>query len=259
MLDAVRLAFGTLSVLPVGHPAQVSVRVWGQAMALAPLVGVVLGGIAWAAAFGVLEGGDTPALAAVIGVAALAALTRGLHLDGLADVADGLGSRRPPEQAREVMKRSDIGPFGVVTVLLVVLTQVASLERILSASPNGRAAAAIIGAAVISRAAIAMTCRSGVRAAVPDGLGAAAAESLSAAAAVVVVAAAIALATGVTALAGVDAVTPAAISAVVALGLAEIWRRHCSRRLGGVTGDVLGSVEQVTFTAYLVALVLLLP
>ncbi|MCZ3388826.1 MAG: adenosylcobinamide-GDP ribazoletransferase [Actinomycetia bacterium] len=259
MLEAVRLAFGTLSVLPVGHPQKVSGRTWGQALALAPLVGLVLGGIAWAVAFGVAEAGGAPALGAVMGVAALAALTRGLHLDGLADVADGLGSWRPPEHAREVMKRSDIGPFGVVTVLLVVLAQVASLEQVLWAPNKGLSAVTLIGAAVVSRASLAMTCRSGVSAATPDGLGAQVAESLSPASTIVIAAATMALVTGAAALTAVDAVTPVAISTGVALGVAETWRRHCSRRLGGVTGDVLGSVEQVAFTAFLVTLVLLLP
>ncbi len=259
MLDAVRLSFGTLSVLPVGLPATVSRRTWGQALALAPLVGVVLGGIAWAAALGVAEAGDAPLLGAVTGVASLAVLTRGLHLDGLADVADGLGSGRPPEQAREVMKRSDIGPFGVVTLVLVVLAQVAALGQLLWTPNNGFSAVALVGAAVVSRAALALTCRAGVRAASSEGLGAQAAESLSPASTLVVAIGSVALVAGGAALTVADTVTPVAISAALALGVAEIWRRHCSRRFGGITGDVLGSAEQVAFTAFLVSLVLLLP
>lgn len=258
MLDAVRLAFGTLSVLPVGHPAKVSRRTWGQALALAPLVGVLLGGTAWVAAFGAAELGHATLLGAVAGVAALAALTRGLHLDGLADVADGLGCGRPPEQAREVMKRSDIGPFGVVTLVLVILVQVAALDQIFSTTTQGVSAVALVGAAVVSRAALALTCRAGVRAASPEGLGAQAAESLSPASAVIVAAGSVALVAGGAAVTSADTVTAVVLSAVLALGLAEAWRRHCSRRFGGITGDVLGSVEQVAFTTYLISLVLLL-
>jgi cobalamin synthase len=58
--------------------------------------------------------------APVVVVAAGALLTRGLHLDGLADLADGLGSGRPAGDALSIMKRSDIGPFGVVGVVLAL-------------------------------------------------------------------------------------------------------------------------------------------
>ncbi|GAA3105764.1 hypothetical protein GCM10020254_59560 [Streptomyces goshikiensis] len=63
-------------------------------------------------------------------VAVPAALTRGLHLDGLADTADGLGSAKPAEDALRIMKQSDIGPFGVVTLLLVLLIQAAALADV---------------------------------------------------------------------------------------------------------------------------------
>jgi len=228
-------------------------------MALAPVVGLVLGGIAWACAFGVTEIGGSPLLGGVTAVAALAFLTRGLHLDGLSDVADGLGSRRPPEQAREVMKRSDIGPFGVVTLVLVLLAQVASLGQIFTTATPGVPAVALVGAAVVSRAALALTCRAGVRAASPEGLGAQAAESLSPSSALIVAAGSVALVAGGAAVSAADTVTPVALSAVLALGGAEVWRRHCSRRFGGITGDILGSAEQLTFTTYLVSLVVLLP
>lgn len=255
MLDGVRLSFGTLSVLPVGQVTRVDRRIWGQAIALAPIVGLVLGGIAWAAAFGVTELSDAPLLGAVVGVGALAVLTRGLHLDGLADVADGLGSGLPAEQARDVMKRSDIGPFGVITLLLVVLAQVVALSELLAESPVGVSAVALIGAAVISRAAITMTCRRGVLAASPDGLGAQVAGALSP-----LVASAVVLGSIAAMSVGAFTVEPelalaCAIAGTIAISVAEVWRRHCSRRFGGITGDVLGSLEQVTFTVFLVSLV----
>ena len=59
-----------------------------------------------------------------------AALTRGLHLDGLADTADGLGSGKPAEDALRIMKQSDIGPFGVITLVFALLAQVAALAEL---------------------------------------------------------------------------------------------------------------------------------
>jgi adenosylcobinamide-GDP ribazoletransferase len=96
-MDAIRLAFGTLSVLPAGLPSRVDRRVAGRAMLLAPVVGLIIGG---AAAGVVLTADrlrpDVPLLTGVLGVLTVQVLSGGLHLDGLADTADGLGSRRDP-------------------------------------------------------------------------------------------------------------------------------------------------------------------
>ena len=157
------------------------------------------------------------------------------------------------------MKRSDIGPSGVVTLTLVLLVQVAALAQLLATSRHDVTVVTVIGAAVISRAAITWTCRRGVPAATADGLGGQAAESLPVGTAAVVVAASFALVVGATAAAASDraATLAVAVGGVVALLVAELWRRHCSLRFGGITGDVLGSVEQVAFTAFVVTVALL--
>jgi adenosylcobinamide-GDP ribazoletransferase len=248
-MDAVRLAVGTLSVLPVAAPRRVDRPTWGRAMLLAPVVGAVLGAVAWAFGVGATRAA-TPLLGAVAVVAVDAALTRGLHLDGLADVADGLGSRLPADRARAVMKQSDIGPFGVVTLVLVLLLQVAALQQVLALSTGPAAAALIIGAAVASRASLTLSCRRGLSAA-GDGLGSAVVGSVPTGAGWATVAAV----TVVVIVAGLatDALVPAAVSVIVALASAELWRRRCVRRFDGVTGDVLGSVQQVGVTVFLLA------
>jgi adenosylcobinamide-GDP ribazoletransferase len=98
MVDGLKLAFGTLSVLPVGAPGTVDRRVAGRAMVWAPVVGLVLGGIAGLVVYGADRlKPDAPFLAAVLGIVVLMALSGALHLDGLADSADGFGSRRDRE------------------------------------------------------------------------------------------------------------------------------------------------------------------
>ena len=104
-------------------------------------------------------------------MAALALLTRGLHLDGLADLADGLGSGQPAPTALDIMRRSDIGPFGTVTLVLVLLAQVAALAHA-EAEGDGRGPAALIVAVVTGRLALTWACRRGVAAARQEGLGA---------------------------------------------------------------------------------------
>jgi adenosylcobinamide-GDP ribazoletransferase len=128
--DAVRLAFGTLTILPVQAPRTVDRRTAGRAMVLAPVVGLVLAAAA-VAAQSVLDG-SPPLLTAVLLIGLLAVLTRGIHLDGLADTADGIGSGGRSQEALAVMRRSDIGPFGVLTLVLVLLLQVAALAELLS-------------------------------------------------------------------------------------------------------------------------------
>ena len=90
-------------------------KVAGAAMAWAPVVGLLLGIIASA----VLAVADHPLgagalTASGLAVGSLALLTRGLHLDGLADLADGLGSGKPAPAALDIMRRSDIGALGAV-------------------------------------------------------------------------------------------------------------------------------------------------
>ena len=265
--DGLRLSVTLLSILPgaliptfgnkdmeghaPGPPSELGPA--GEAKLWAPLVGLGLGVIAAAVlyVFGqLLHTGSL--VASVLAVGALAVLTRGLHLDGLADLADGLGSRQPADGALTVMRRSDIGPFGVVTLVLVLLIQVAGLTQ---ADASGRGVPAIIVAAVTGRLAITWACRRGVPAARPEGLGALVAGSIAPVTAAVltvvvlaVTVAGIFLAAAVAAV-PVEWIVPVAVAAglVAGAGLAE----YASRRLGGITGDVLGAVAETATAACL--------
>ncbi|WP_251093064.1 adenosylcobinamide-GDP ribazoletransferase [Streptomyces sp. Caat 7-52] len=251
-LDGLRFAFGTLTVLPV------PVHRWDReaaraGMLCAPVAGLVVGGSAAGLGLLLLLLGSGPLPAAVASAAVPAALTRGLHLDGLADTADGLGSGKPAEDALRIMKQSDIGPFGVLTLVLVLLAQVAVLAQLYDASWARGAVAAVVSA-VAARLALTLAARAGVPAARPEGLGAAVAG-------VVPKAAALGLAAGVVAAAGAAAArlgwydgvrTAAAVAAAVTV--AELLLRHCVRRFGGITGDVFGALAETAATTTLVLL-----
>jgi adenosylcobinamide-GDP ribazoletransferase len=230
-----------LNVTPPGGPAP-SRRSAAAAMAWAPVVGLLLGALAAAVLEVASRYGHTgPLLAAALAVAVLAAGSRGLHLDGLADLADGLGSRRPADQALEIMKRSDIGPFGVVTLVFALLIQVAALAQ---AQALGRGAAAVVAAAVAGRLSLTWACRRGVPAARGTGLGAMVAAAVNPLIPVALTVAALAAAYPF------GLVIVAGVAAGLAVSLAvTAW---VVRRLGGITGDVLGALVEITVTVCLV-------
>nr|WP_055489683.1 adenosylcobinamide-GDP ribazoletransferase [Streptomyces sp. TP-A0356] len=251
-LDGLRFAFGTLTVLPV------KVTRWDRqaargGMMCAPLAGVVVGGLGGLLGAVLLLLGAGPLLAAVAAAAVPAALTRGLHLDGLADTADGLGSGKPAEAALRIMKQSDIGPFGVITLVFVLLAQVAALTQAYGGSWARGALAAVVSATA-ARLALTLAARGGIPAARPEGLGAAVAG-------VVPVRGALAVAVAVTtagavggALSGTYGAVRTAAAVLVAVAAAELLLRHCTRRFGGVTGDVFGGLAETAATTALVVL-----
>jgi adenosylcobinamide-GDP ribazoletransferase len=228
--------------LPGGGTGAPDRRMAAAAMYWAPLIGLALGAAAAGVLIGCRAGHSGPLLAAVLAIAVLAALSRGLHLDGLADLADGLGSRQPASRALDIMQRSDIGPFGVVTLVLTLLIQVSALAR---AAELGRGPVAIGAAALAARLAITVACRRGVPSARPGGLGALVAGTVHPAAAALLVAAALAAAAALSWIYAVEVAAGLAVSlALTALAV---------RRLGGITGDVLGALAEVTTAASLLA------
>src|SRR4051794_15702768 len=212
----------------------------------APLVGLVLGAVA--TAVGVLGARLISPFAGAVGtVAVLAALTRGLHLDGLADTADGLGPLRGRERALEVMHQSDIGPFGVVTVVLTLLLQVAALAVLLPDQWVAPTAAALTARLVLARTGLPGTVMAGT-----SSLGRAVQGTVSPAwlAGCAVVTAAVVCGAQWLLSGPADAARVLAACAV-GLAAAELLRARATARLGGVTGDVMGAMGEVATTATL--------
>ena len=239
-----------LTVVRVPSRAAASTR---GVLPWAPLIGFVLGGIATAVA---VVGGrwGSPFVGAVLGIAVLALLTRGLHLDGLADTADGLGPLRGRERALQVMRQSDIGPFGVVTLVLTLLLQVGCLAALVAVDDGWLA---LWTAVVVSRLAMARTGLPRVAMAEGSALGRLVAGTVSApwlAVCCLAVVALVAVGSG-----GDLALTGRLVGAAVAgLLAAEVLYRRAHARLGGVTGDVMGAMGEVATTVVLLAAAALL-
>lgn len=239
MLTGLRLAFSWLTVLPV-QVSHVDRTTAARAISIAPVVGLALG----SAAAGLLLllnliniGG---LLAGFLVVAFLALATRGMHLDGLADTADGLGSYKQKDRALEIMRDGPVGPFGVVALILVLGAQAAAIHDW----------PALILAVTTGRVAFIIGCRHGVPAAREEGLGALVAGSQP-------------LTTPILWLLGLLLLSPLAdiahpykgpVAIVLATGLVVVLSQHTTRRLGGVTGDILGAASELATTAVLVTL-----
>ena len=249
-LSGLRLAIGTLSILRVRVDAADRATA-GRAMACAPLVGAGIGVVAAAIGWAARTYTDSTFLAAVAAVAVCAAATRALHLDGLADVADGLGSAKPRAQALEIMKRSDIGPFGVVTLLLVLSLQIAAIA---SAYAHHRGGIAIVVAAIAGRLAVTLACTPRVPSARPEGLGAWVAGSVRTRVATPIAALCIAASFALGYLRSIDTAILAAAACVIGVACSLLLLRRCITRLGGITGDVLGALVETAAAGALLVL-----
>ncbi len=251
-LDGVRLAWGTLTAIPGPPPSTVDRPVARAAMlgawlVVAPLTLFVAGVGGALAALGV------PSLAAgLLTVGLLQLLTNGIHADGLADTLDGLGSGRSPERSLEIMRRGDVGPLGATGLVIVLGAQAVLLGELLLL-PHGWLLAGL--ALATGRLATAFGCARGVPAARADGLGQAMAGSVPRWAGAL--AWLVALVAGIGLTLGLDAAgspEPALIAwwawpAGMLLGTAGALGllRTAIRRLGGITGDILGAlVESMT-------------
>lgn len=224
-------------------------------MLLAPLVGTGIGVVAAAVVLLVrlaIEV-DEPynVLISVVGIGVLTAMSRGLHLDGLADTADALGSFRDRAGAAEIMQRGDIGPFGIVAIMFALLLQVGGLHGCLEAH---RATEGLIVAAMSGGLSATIACV-GVPAARPDGLGAVVAESVRAWQAAIAVALCLLIAAAggsIDEAAGLHGSVRAVAALAASLLLAWLFMRHAVRRLGGISGDVFGAVIEIAMTTAIV-------
>ena len=230
-----------LTRLPLPPPPEHGADGLARSVPHFPLVGALVGAIAAAALLGASALLPVP-LATGLAVAAGALVTGGLHEDGLADTADGLGGGRTAERTLEIMRDSRIGSYAGLALLFSVGLRWAALAGLDPAD----GAVALVVAHAVSRAAIAP-----VLVAAPYARASGLASGLAGAVTRAEAAVAVLLGLGIAAIAGPACGLVACAAAAAAAGamLALLLRR-----LGGYTGDGLGAVQQVAEVAAMMAL-----
>lgn len=238
-----------MTVLPVPgslQPSPVSRADGARIIALVPLAGAIVGAAVAAVAWAAHAAGLPTVLVGALAVGAAALLTRGMHLDGFADCVDGLGSYGPPERAREIMRQGTVGAFGAAALALLLIAGSAAVGALAD-----RGMWLAIGVAVgAARVAAVLGCRRGWAPSNPDGFGALTAGTQGLAA------------QGFWALAAVAVAVPAVpgrpwqgpLAVAVGLLVAAFAMRHCVRRFGGMSGDVLGFGIEIALVVALIGL-----
>jgi adenosylcobinamide-GDP ribazoletransferase len=236
------------SRLPVGgFPYRASD--WHWAPAHLPLVGAVVGGGSAAAFAGGAWLGLGPLLRATLALGVAVWLTGALHEDGLADSADGLGGGGDAARVLEIMKDSRIGTYGAVALIVALLVRAAAMSEL----PHN-AWFAIVGVSVAARVPpVWLLC------ALPyvNDRADAKSQGLFRTRPIHVIVAlgwSVCLATLGVGLGWLP--WRAALAATLApLILVPLLARYFRRRVGGVTGDLLGAAEQLGEVTAWVALV----
>jgi adenosylcobinamide-GDP ribazoletransferase len=237
-IRSLRAAMSFLTVLPVANADGSPGERLGRAYF--PAIGALIG-LGAGVAFAFLSAFMTPLLAATCSIAFLVVLTGAIHLDGLADSADGLLGGGDATRRLEVMRDPRLGSFGVVAVVLVLVLAVAALS---SMSP-ARGLAALVVAGALSRLAT-LAVIGFVPYVRSSGLGVAAWDARHRAGDLLFGSAAAVLACS---LDWQRALIALPFVALTAVGVALL----AYRRVGGATGDVCGATAELCQLATLLA------
>jgi adenosylcobinamide-GDP ribazoletransferase len=233
-------ALSFLSAVPVGRGVELDERDLRRGAALFPAVGAGIGALVALVAWGSAQ--VLPAFAAaVLGVATGVAATAALHVDGLGDVADGMGASLAGGDPAEAIRDPRLGTFGIAAVALDLLLKTSLLSAIVSAG----FASPMVAAGALSRVApLAMAWR------LPYAGGGTGTWTSQIGAAPVLVATGIALAIAIP---SANIATVSMIAAVAAASTLVGW--WSTRRLGGITGDGFGAAIELGETLALAAAV----
>ena len=239
-----RVALTFLTVIPAGIKSFRGPDELARSASCFPLVGLLLGLLTAAPTALIRDILPTGPLIVLV-IAGLFFLTRGLHLDGLADTADGLVGGLHRERALEIMKDGPVGPMGAAVIVLVYLLKYAAL----SSADSSMLLVLILLMPVSGRWSMVLA-GSAFGPARKDGLGSQFIQDLSwgrfVLSSAVPLGALFFVYWGNAALAAFIL-----FGMIAALAVSLLFALLAARRLGGLTGDVLGAVNEIAETAFL--------
>ncbi|QWV93079.1 adenosylcobinamide-GDP ribazoletransferase [Geomonas oryzisoli] len=239
------IAFQFLTIVPLPVSVRCEEKDLGRSMALFPLVGLTIGALLVGADF-VLAPLLPRTLADLLLVAIMSIVTGALHLDGLSDVCDGLAARGSRERFLEIMKDSRVGAVGAVGLVLGLLLK---YQALLALPPEYKRAALLFFPMAARFAQVQMTV--GSQRARKDGLGHAFVGGAGTLQLVLAGACTVVVAGALLHLAGL-------VTLLLLFCLTFGIKGWSHKRLGGVTGDVIGCASELNEIFCLIFLLALL-
>jgi len=245
VVRSIRLALAFLTIVPIPiRDGEVTPDRLADARFAYPAVGLLIGLVLALVSELLRSISAPPGPSAFLIVGAGVTIVGGLHLDGLADTADGLFLWGDADRRLAVMRDPRVGSFGVVVLVLVLLGKFAALASMVG---PGRSMA-ILGASTVGRSLILVSAGLAPYAR-PEGTGRVLVSATTPRDALW--ASAFASAVGLATAGG-----PGLVAASVAIGTALILTRSAIRKLGGVTGDTLGALVELGELGFLLLVVL---
>jgi adenosylcobinamide-GDP ribazoletransferase len=227
----VALSFLTIFRLPLS--GEISPLDSGRSYAVFPIVGLFIG-LMTSLMVLLVQAVMPPFLLAAWACAFMALITRGFHLDGLADLADGLGGGYTSARRLEIMKDSATGAFGAIALVLTILLKASAVYSLIMA--KSWLVLAIVPA--LSRFAIVLSAYKS-SCARTEGLAKSSIECMTCATVLTA-----AMSSVVFTLLLIPKLAPVLLGTAIISSL--LVRSLAHRCLGGITGDVLGAVSELT-------------
>lgn len=232
-------ALSWLTILPVQGATAFDRVTGGRVLASVPLIGILLGALGTMLAGLGVHFHITPFLIAVAIVCFWELFTRFMHLDGLADVADALGSYAPPERAREIIADPTTGLIGMGAAFISLTLQIASFDALIGRGYWWM----ILFAPMIGRLCAIFGAHSSLKPMQPTGFGAMMIGTVPTATIAIWFSIIVAASVSIPLFVGSPVIAVIVLIALLfSIGIAVLEIRHCSRRFEGMNGDTTGFI-----------------